>query len=214
MRLYLIRHGQSYVNLPNWEGGYVDAGLTDLGQQQAGRVADWLAQHVRPTAMYASTMRRAQETAAHIAQATGLHVVGDDRLREVGNCYPDASPVPLDPPPVYADFWATQRPFSPTFAHGESWLHFVARVGSFLHDVTARHTEIDDAVLVVCHGGVINAAMDVIFGVGPWRRVDIWVRNTGINDLEYLPGAAVEPWRLHGVNLCYHLLNDDGSFLE
>ena len=42
MQLYMIRHGQSYVNLKDWEGGNVDAGLTELGQQQAAALAEWL----------------------------------------------------------------------------------------------------------------------------------------------------------------------------
>ena len=32
MHLYLIRHGQSYVNLPDWTGVNADEPLTELGQ--------------------------------------------------------------------------------------------------------------------------------------------------------------------------------------
>ena len=45
MHLYVIRHGQSYVNLPDWKGD-VDASLTPLGQQQAAALAEWLPKHL------------------------------------------------------------------------------------------------------------------------------------------------------------------------
>ena len=35
MDLYMIRHGQSYVNLKDWDKGNLDEGLTDLGKSQA-----------------------------------------------------------------------------------------------------------------------------------------------------------------------------------
>lgn len=38
MHLYMIRHGQSHVNLPDWDGGF-DEGLTELGQRQAAAQA-------------------------------------------------------------------------------------------------------------------------------------------------------------------------------
>jgi hypothetical protein len=41
MHLYLIRHGQSYINLKEWQEGNVDAGLTELGQRQANALAAW-----------------------------------------------------------------------------------------------------------------------------------------------------------------------------
>ena len=214
MHLYLIRHGQSHVNLPGWDGA-VDAGLTELGQRQAERAAAWLATHLTINALYTSTMRRAAETAAILAPALGLPVQPDDRLREIGNCWPDATAVNLETePPQYADYWASERPFSPIAPEGESWGDFVTRVGRFLSEVTARHPATEDRVLVVCHGGVMNAALDIAFNVGHWRFVDAWVHNTGIIHFEYrAPAHRQEIWRLHGVNMAYHLLGDDGTLL-
>jgi broad specificity phosphatase PhoE len=215
MHLYWIRHGQSYINLPNFTGPFVDAGLTPLGQQQAGRVAVWLAAHIRADALYTSTMRRAAETAAIIAQATGLPAVPDDRLREVGNCWPDATSIDVDSdPPQYADYWASERPFSPIAPEGESWGDFVTRVGRFITEITAHYLEPQETVLVVSHGGVINAVLDVVFNVGHWRCAEIWIHNTGICHLEYHPpNYRQESWRLHGANLVYHLMQEDGTLL-
>ena len=50
VQLYLIRHGQSYVNLADWPNGNQDEGLTELGQAQAqpaGRLAAGACAHAR-----------------------------------------------------------------------------------------------------------------------------------------------------------------------
>lgn len=214
MHLFLVRHGESYVNLPDWTGGPVDAGLTDLGQQQAEQVARWLAGYLpEPTALFASTMKRARETAAAIAAAYGdLPVQHDDRIREIGNCWPDATSINIDAePPEFADHWASERPYIPIAKDGETWGDFVTRVGRFLYEVVEALPEPDQEAIVVCHGGVINAVLDVVFNVGHWRTLDAWVQNTGIMHLEYdSPRRRQEIWRLHGANMKYHLVDGDG----
>jgi len=111
VHLLLVRHGQSYVNLDDWEGGYVDAGLTPLGRQQAERMGQWMAENARIDALYTSTMARTLETSAAITAATGITAQPDDRLREFGHCYADGRPVPAEAMPIhYADFWGTECP--------------------------------------------------------------------------------------------------------
>ena len=56
MHLYIIRHGQSHVNLKEWDSGNTDEGLTDLGQKQAAALASWLPKNVPSVdAIYAGT---------------------------------------------------------------------------------------------------------------------------------------------------------------
>ena len=42
MHLYLSRHGQSYVNLKEWDGGNQDTALTELGHRQAAALGAWM----------------------------------------------------------------------------------------------------------------------------------------------------------------------------
>lgn len=216
MHLLLVRHGQSYVNLADWTEGYVDAGLTPLGQQQAASLAAWMAKHVQISALYTSTMARTLETTAWIAKATGVIAQHDDRLREFGNCYANGAIVPPEAMPVqYAEFWGTERPYTCISQDGESWMLFRTRVGTFLDDVIARHgnNDAEKMVVIVCHGGVIDAVFDYIFNVGPVRRVEIWTHNTGIVHLEYCPDSGREIWRLHTHGLVHHLVNEQGEWL-
>ena len=80
--LWLVRHGESTWNTLGLAQGHCDqARLTRLGQRQAWAVAAQLRD--RPVrALYASDLRRALETAAPLAEVTGLAVTRDARLRE------------------------------------------------------------------------------------------------------------------------------------
>ncbi|NLX10208.1 MAG: histidine phosphatase family protein [Chloroflexi bacterium] len=216
MHLLLIRHGQSFVNLDDWTGGYIDVGLTPLGRQQAISLGEWLAQNVRIDALYTSTMARTLETAQAIVQATSVAAQTDDRLREFGNCYADGLAVPAEcMPVVYADFWGSERPYAQISDQGESWMLFRVRVGAFIEDVLERHGQgpQETTVVVVCHGGVIDAFFDYAFNVGPHRRVEIWTHNTGIVHWEYIPDSTREPWRLHAHGLAQHLINCESEWL-
>ncbi len=217
MHVLLVRHGESFVNLEDWDQGYIDAGLTELGKKQAETLATWMAQHARIDALYTSTMARTLETTAYLTQATGLAAIHDDRLREFGNCYANGSAVPPEAMPIrYAEFWGTERPYTPIDnASGESWLLFRLRVGMFLDELIEKHGNGDPetTVVIVCHGGVIDAVFDYVFNVGPHRRVEIWTHNTGIVHWEYVPDSKRESWRLHTHGMVHHLIPRDGEWL-
>lgn len=208
MHLYMIRHGQSYVNLKDWDGGNQDTGLTDLGQQQAVLLAKWLPQELpKIDALYCSTMQRARETAAPLSAAYHIQPIFDDRVREIGNNRADHTPWPSHDLPEYGDFWGSERPFSaitPLRPDGESLMHFRIRLGAFLEELVEKHRE--ETVVVICHGGVIELAYDHFFNVGPWRRTEVWTKNTGITRFELVEHPNREMWRLHYHSRTEHLL--------
>lgn len=208
MHLYLIRHGQSHVNLPDWQGGNKDESLTDLGRQQADALAAWLPTRLAQVdVIYASTMRRARETAAPLAGAYALPIRFDDRVREIGNNRLDHTAWPETTlPNRYVDFWASARPFSPVMLDAESaesLMHFRTRVGVFVEEIVEQHRS--QTILVVCHGGVVEAMLQHIFNVGPWQRCEVWISNTGITHFEYVEHPGRETWRLHSHNRTDHL---------
>ena len=208
MHLYLIRHGQSFVNLKDWTDGNLDAGLTDLGQRQAAALAAWLPGHLpQIDGLYASTMRRAHETAQPLATAYGVEIHWDDRLREIGNNRSDHTPWPPESlPKEYSDYWASERPFAtttPMVEGGETFMHFRTRVGLFIEELVECCRE--KRIVAVCHGGVVEAAFDHIFNIGPWRRCEIWNYNTGVSHFEYVQIPRRETWRLHFHNRVEHL---------
>ncbi|MGY1496338.1 histidine phosphatase family protein [Streptomyces sp. QTS52] len=83
MRLLLIRHGQTPSNVKFLLDTAVPGpGLTELGERQAAALPEALAGE-DIDALYASTLTRAQLTAAPLAVARGLDVRVRDGIREV-----------------------------------------------------------------------------------------------------------------------------------
>ena len=78
--IWLVRHADAYDGVEVVS----DPPLSRLGQQQAARLAERL-KWVEVRAVYASPLRRAQQTAAALSR----QVTTDDRLTEVRAAYPD-----------------------------------------------------------------------------------------------------------------------------
>ena len=212
MHLYLIRHGESQINIPT-EGARsrdeLDAGLTAKGQKQALVVARWMKQQVPYiNALYASTMKRAQETARFLVDAYQCHLVFDDRLREIGNNRLDHSPLPdHELPNEYSSLSPYQFPFSPvapTIEQGESFMHYRVRIGMFLEDMVKRHQQ--ETIIVVGHSGTVNALSDTIFNIGSYRQCDIRGSYTGVTYFQYMGKTDWETWRLHYLSRVDHLV--------
>lgn len=80
--LYLVRHGETVLNVARITQGWSDSDLSELGRTQVQRLAERLAV-LKPTALYSSPLGRAMSTAQAISDATGLEIVPLDGLREM-----------------------------------------------------------------------------------------------------------------------------------
>lgn len=213
MHLYLIRHGESHINIPSEKSrsrNELDAGLTDKGQKQARTVSIWMKQQVpHINALYVSTMKRAQETARFLADAYQCDLIFDDRLREIGNNRLDHSPLPnQELPNEYSSLSPYQFPFSPVapmIEQGESFMHYRVRIGMFLEDMVNRHQ--GETVIVVGHGGTVNALSDTIFNIGSYRQCDIRGDYTGVTLFQHMGKSDWETWRLHYLSRVDHLVS-------
>ncbi len=79
--LVLLRHGRTEWNLVGRAQGHADVPLDAVGRAQAAAVAPLIAR-LRPARLWSSDLARAAETASYLAEATGLAVEHDARLRE------------------------------------------------------------------------------------------------------------------------------------
>jgi broad specificity phosphatase PhoE len=145
--IFLVQHAEA-------EPGPGDPGLTDAGRQQAGRTAQWL-YGCGLNAVYSSPLRRAVETAEHIAAAAGLRLRRDVRLRERMN---------WDSSQTFEDFlgeWgrsALDRNFVPS--RGDSSRHAAERLRGFLLDLAAE----PGPVAATSHGGVTTDLLRTLLG--------------------------------------------------
>lgn len=81
--LLFLRHALSEANGAGICCGHIDCSLIEKGHDQAQRAAAFLKQNYKISAVYASNLKRAVETAEHTAKEFGLTVVPDARFREV-----------------------------------------------------------------------------------------------------------------------------------
>jgi 2,3-bisphosphoglycerate-dependent phosphoglycerate mutase len=82
--LALVRHGQSLWNKQNRFTGWVDVPLTELGEEEARRAGELLAD-MRFDVAYTSSLVRAQETLRIIIEVAGfqgLPIIRDQALNE------------------------------------------------------------------------------------------------------------------------------------
>jgi 2,3-bisphosphoglycerate-dependent phosphoglycerate mutase len=83
-KLVLVRHGQSLWNKQNRFTGWVDVPLTELGEEEARRAGELLAD-MRFDVAYTSALVRAQETLRIIIEVAGfqgLPIIRDQALNE------------------------------------------------------------------------------------------------------------------------------------
>ena len=82
-RVVIWRHGEADWNRASRFQGRTDIAMNALGFEQARRAAPALAA-MAPTALYSSPLQRAYATALELAALTGLEIVIEERLAEIG----------------------------------------------------------------------------------------------------------------------------------
>ncbi|MCO4864129.1 histidine phosphatase family protein [Cupriavidus sp. WGlv3] len=152
--LIVIRHGETAWNRERRLQGQLDIPLNETGHAQARALADALAGEPID-AVYSSDLSRALETAAPLAEALGLQVRADARLRErsygalQGKTYAEvAEHLPED----FARWQARVPDYAPPA--GESLLGFHERAVDAVLALSRRHP--GERIALVAHGGVLD----------------------------------------------------------
>lgn len=162
MEVILIRHAIPVRR--ELESGVADPELSDQGRHQARLLADYLAEE-RIDAIYASPMRRAIETASPIAEILDLPVISVDGVAEFdrhSEWYVPVEELKAANDPRWRDLVSGQW----TAVH-ETEEEFIHRIVTSIEEIVERHSS--QRVLVVCHGGVINAYVASILGLANKR---------------------------------------------
>jgi probable phosphoglycerate mutase len=173
MELLLVRHALPVRR--EVEDGPADPELSSAGQEQAGHLAQYLASETLH-AVYASPLRRAQETAAPVAATQGVPVVSSTGVAEWDQNSPDYVPVEelkaADDPrwhALLAGEWSSD----------ESEEGFRERVIATLEGLIVAHR--GQRIAVVCHGGVINGYLAHVLGLADFARGFFYPNYTSIH---------------------------------
>ncbi|MCZ8258248.1 MAG: histidine phosphatase family protein, partial [Polaromonas sp.] len=192
-RIIAIRHGETTWNVDTRIQGHLDIPLNETGRKQAERMALALADEPI-TAIYASDLTRAWETAQYLGRIQGIEVTREEGLRErgfgdfEGKTFAEIEALLPD----QSMRWRKRDPeFAP--AGGESLIDLRSRVVATAERLAAEHP--GELIAMVGHGGV----MDVLYRAA--TRLDIqaprtWaLGNAAINRLLWTPeGFTLVGW--------------------
>ncbi|MEB4210758.1 bifunctional RNase H/acid phosphatase [Mycobacterium sp. 94-17] len=164
-RLLLLRHGQTELSVQRRYSGRGNPALTELGRRQADAAARYLAQRGGISAVFASPLQRAYDTAAAAAKALGLDVTVDDDLIETdfgsweGLTFAEAA---ARDPGLHGQ-WLRDTGTAPP--GGESFDAVAARVSSVRDRIVTAHQ--GTTVLVVSHVTPIKMLLREALDAGP-----------------------------------------------
>ncbi len=152
MRLLVIRHGESEADLMDVHEGRADFSLTERGHKQAEAMALFVKDNYSISAIYCSTLKRAYQTAVHLSEVTGIHLIPDDKLMEFNNgliaglerAFAREKYPLVENLPVHASVYDQ-----------ESMLEFRFRADYILSKIISD-TSPDATVAIITHGGMVN----------------------------------------------------------
>ena len=196
MDLLWVRHAEPERIAPG-SGVPADPGLTPLGREQAQRLAEWLA-HEKVDVILSSPKRRAQETAAPLADTLGLDVEIVDGIVEYD---------------VQSDHYIPMEELRRTDQErlrdmlegrwetfgGESTEVFTTRIKNAMDEIIADHP--GETVVAFCHGGVVNVALALVLGL----EQPLWF-DPHYTSLSRMAASRTGVRSVSSLNECAHLV--------
>ena len=177
MILLVIRHGESQADILDVHEGRADFELTQKGHRQAAAMSKYVAGNYRLARIYASTLKRAAQTAEHLSDETGIAIEFDPDLMEFNNgllaglsheeadrLYPHVENLPIDQA-VYGQ---------------ESKVEFRSRAENALQRVLSEN-ESDAIIAIVTHGGMINQLYGALLHIPIGENGFFCTADTGIH---------------------------------
>ena len=153
-QVILTRHGETEWNAIRRVQGWTDIPLSPRGLKQADALAARLDSYPL-TAVYASDLSRAVDTARPAAARQGLDVQALPDLREKGfGDWEGLTQADLERD--YPELWHRYhvgKDLEAVVPNGETWPQVYTRVTRALHQILAAHPGPDETVLLVGHGG-------------------------------------------------------------
>jgi 2,3-bisphosphoglycerate-dependent phosphoglycerate mutase len=218
MELYFIRHAQSannqlYEETGSWDGRDSDPELTELGHEQARRLAEHVAcangeaprrDYVNRsqfgfTHLYSSMMVRALTTTSYLSAALNLPLLVWEDLHEVGGIFIIDSETGehigqsgRSRSELMARFPRAQWPATLTEDGWWNRAHETVelqgrRARRFVYDLIERHGGSDDRVAVVSHGGFYNFVLAELLSIQADNGFWFGLNNTGITRFNFDP---------------------------
>ena len=191
--LVLVRHGETDWNVEGRIQGHLDIPLNEVGLAQAASLGNRLRREAFE-AIYSSDLSRAYLTASPAVANPDKVILRDRRLRErhLGVLQGLTGEEAIT---RQAMAWQAfkSRDADLALAGGESLGEFSGRVVGFVEDMREKH--FGQRVLVVTHGGVLDAAYRHATGMALGAARDFPIYNASVNVISHDTGRwKVDSW--------------------
>jgi broad specificity phosphatase PhoE len=161
-RVFLVRHGATQLSAEGRFAGAIGVDLSEEGRRQAAQLGERLRREGL-TAAYSSPLTRAADTAAVIADASGLTVAVRDGLREISHGHWEGltrAEVEHRFPDEYAAW--EEDPFTFAPEGGESGVEVLARALPTLREIVTTHP--GGRIIIVSHKATIRLLLSSLLG--------------------------------------------------
>jgi broad specificity phosphatase PhoE len=191
LRLLLARHGLTAANQQDRYIGASDPPLSDEGMAQAEALAARL-RGEELAAIYTSPLLRARQTADIVARACGLGVQIESGLREIDfGCWEELTRTEImSRYPEQMQAWEADPAVEPA-PHGGESLRQAARRVKAAYDEIVRHHHDSEVVLIVAHGGVLQALLCQVLGPPLRARWSFLLKAAALSELRVFDGQPV-----------------------
>lgn len=194
-RIIMVRHGQSLANAERRFAGHSDFDLSELGHEQAKRVAQYLLKNEKIDAIYSSDLLRAYHTACPTAEAFGLPVIKDEGFREIfaGDwetlTLTEISERYSEDFAVWRGDYANSRPTG-----GESTVEVYERIVPHVLELAEKHD--GETIMIATHATVTRAFITYAKGLSAAETgiLQGFPKNASINVFTYEDGRVSEEY--------------------
>lgn len=192
-QIWLVRHGQTDANLLGRYQGHLDLPLNETGREQVLAMGTQLREELETRgissvqALYSSDLIRTRETAQAAADALGMEVIPDARLREIhmgeweGSYFNE---IQDRFPELVSQRYHDPMHYAPP--SGETTFGLARRMWPALDEYAARHPG-DDPIIVVSHGMAIATVLCRIRGMALSRTFEVIPGNAEVIMIEWHP---------------------------
>lgn len=210
--LYLIRHGESAVNIqPDLMGQAADTPLTGYGQEQAELLRLRFKNIIKFTHVYASDYKRAADTALRMCDYAQIDPIFVSELREYSaGDWEHGSRSKLLTPEIKMKMASLNNTFQPP--HGEALNQVERRASKWLEDnilYSEKIIELSESmtpeIALVSHGMTIKCLLHYVLGFDRGMTWKIDIDNTSVTKLSFNLTSEIG-WRVHYINDTSHLL--------
>lgn len=158
MNIYMVRHGQTDLNIKRVYYGSTDCDINEIGISQAENLRDFF-ENIDIDLIISSDLKRAYHTAEIIKGNRNINIIKEKGFREInfGDWENRTFKDIMENDPQNYKIW-TQNWFDIKFPNGESYMEFANRIEKSFFNLIKEYSDLKN-ILIVSHNGTLSSLL-------------------------------------------------------